>query len=198
MKLRRVTVVGVLVLVVLLFPVLLVGAEKPGRSFANDYGFTCLYSESNHQVGLGFKWSFHGMHTVSGTGPQALADVAGLFDLQGACQGSAKEKGPNLVNNVCEGKFRLVPGMWIADDGPHNCTDWEGNTMRVPDDFWSSTDYWEGSWTWIPPFVAEETYFRFSGRGFGKYEGLQLLGKWTWATVDGPFIFSGTIFGKPK
>ena len=175
MRLRGMTVVGVLVLVILLFPVLLVSAAPP------HIPFTLIgRADDECSVWWSSRPSGHNVFHDDGETLQPLTFVGGPSVVRatlGHCDGPPEA-------GACRGTIRLVLGAEMVS-GECAATGMDG------------PDYWEGIYTL--------TGFKSNIRGvcvlkgYGSLRGLQLRGELDWSALsEGIWKMTGTIIETGK
>ena len=172
MKLRRVTVVGVLALVALVLPVMLVSAAPPGRPFTVIYdGKDCFPPWIDRLTG-------NAIHSKG----DSLAEVT-FIDLGGikGVAWAAEQYNGSLAGPPAQAFFRFVPGAHLGKHLP-DCG--AAAVLALP-------DYWEGRLTFNQ---ASSSAIRITGdaKGYGEYSGTLIRGELQFSG-PGPLTWVGTI-----
>ena len=152
MKLRRVSVAGVLALVAMLLPAFLVSAAPPFRSFTAYGGEECLVWETWRPTGQAGHWAAETLQPIISSSDIRFRGVRHTF---GGCDGF-----PN--NMPCKGTMRIVLDAQML---PGQCA---ATGLELP-------DYWDGTFT----FVGMPPHWRATSvlKGHGRLRGLELRGE---------------------
>ena len=165
MKMRRVTVVSVLVLVALLLPVMLVSAAPPGRPFTITYwvGPSCWIQDNWWSTGNALHGRLENLEVVQFNdldGGPVLGVVWNIAHLDGF-----------LPASPVKGTARFVPWAPLVE-----VPDLEPCPKELLPAVRALTDYWEGTWTFSAT-TSPVNRIKGEAKGYGKFSGTLIRGE---------------------
>jgi len=182
MKLRRVTVVGVLALVALVLPAMLVSAAPPVRPFTITYwlGPSCWTQNDGWSTGNAIHGRLGNLEVVQ------FNDLDPAGPVWGVVRNTAHIDGFPAASPI-KGTFRFVPWAPLVE-----VPDLDPCPETLLPAVMSLPDYWEGSWTWNSG-TSSANRIKGEAKGYGRFRGTLIRGELQFREDPLPPLWVGRI-----